>query len=180
MRCPFPFLLVLGVLLVGPGCPLDIQVREEPDAGCSGDSCTLACAADRECPAGQRCNDFYDECEPGPRITEPCADNIACSGIASCKDGRCARRCSVNDCPLGYQCSPGPESLCVETCEGLTPENLGRFCASSMECTRCGLCTDSGGGKKCHQPCRSDAECPDARPGVCVVIPGSTLRVCQQ
>ncbi|RKH03857.1 latent transforming growth factor beta-binding protein [Corallococcus carmarthensis] len=176
MRFSLSFLLVLLVLVVGPGCPLDIQVREAPDAGCSESSCSSPCDADRECPAGQRCNLFFKDCEDGPRLTEPCSAATSCSGNARCTGGRCVQGCGQG-CPVGYLC--GPESTCVETCEGMTPATLGSYCTTSMDCTRCGFCADSGSGKKCHQPCRSDAECPDAKPGACVLLPGSTLRVCQ-
>ncbi|MBN9685702.1 MULTISPECIES: latent transforming growth factor beta-binding protein [unclassified Corallococcus] len=177
MRFPLSFLMLL--LLVATGCPLDIQVREALDAGCSGDACVLSCAADRECPEDQRCSALYEECEPGPRLTEPCFEPLDCPTYTYCVKGRCSRDCE-RGCPTGYQCSPAPESLCVETCEGLSPEHLGDSCETSMDCARCGFCTDSGQGRRCHQPCRSDAECPGAKPGGCVLIPGSSLRVCQQ
>lgn len=177
MRFPLSFLLL--ILLVAPGCPLDIQVREELDAGCLGDACVRSCAADRECPEDQRCSDVYRECESGPRLTEPCSDPLACSTFAYCVKGRCTRDCDPG-CPTGYQCSPAPESLCVETCEGLPPEHLGDSCETSMDCARCGFCANLGRGKTCHQPCRSDAECPGGQAGTCVQLPGSTLRVCQQ
>lgn len=175
MRCSF--LLVAFVLLVGPGCPLDIQVRGEPDAGCSEDSCALACEADRECPDEQRCHYLYNTCEDGPRLTEACSDSLDCPGNSRCMGGHCVRSCE-RGCPLGYQC--GPEATCVETCDGLTPSNLGSYCETSMDCTRCGFCTDLGGGKRCHQPCRSDAECPGGSAGSCAQIPGTALRACRQ
>ncbi|MGE6761460.1 latent transforming growth factor beta-binding protein [Corallococcus interemptor] len=168
--------LIVLVLLVGPGCPLDIQVREAPDAGCSEDDCPSACASDRECPEDQRCHYLYNECEDGPRLTEPCSVSFDCSSNARCMGGHCVRSCAQG-CPLGYQC--GPEATCVETCDGLTPSNLGSYCETSMDCTRCGFCADLGDGKKCRLPCKSDAECPDGGAGSCAQIPGTTLRACQ-
>lgn len=176
MRLPVSFRLALLVLWMGPGCPLDIQVRDEADAGCAGQDCVLACLSDRECPEGQRCNDAFGQCEPGTRLTEPCADSFSCPSLAFCREDRCTRPCS-SGCPSGYLC--GPESQCVEACQGMPPESLGRFCQGSLECTRCGFCADTGGVKKCHQPCQADAECPGGEPGVCQLIPGSTLRVCR-
>lgn len=174
MRCLFAFLLV--VLLVGPGCPLDIQVREEPDAGCEDSSCEQVCDADRECPVGQRCNDLSDVCEDGPRLTEPCSVSFDCDSNARCMDGHCVRSC-VRSCPLGYQC--GPETTCVESCERRTAGHLGDYCENSMDCTPCGFCADSGDGRRCHQPCRSDAECPEGKAGSCVLLSGTDLRVCR-
>ncbi|WP_223645985.1 Dickkopf N-terminal cysteine-rich domain-containing protein [Corallococcus sp. EGB] len=174
MRCLFAFLLV--TLLAAPGCPLDIQVREEADAGCDESSCQQTCDADRECPAGQRCHSLYEVCEDGPRLTEPCSSSSDCASNARCMGGHCVRSCE-RGCPLGYQC--GPESTCVETCEGRTGGHLSEYCETSMDCTPCGFCTDSGGGRKCHQPCRSDAECPGGGAGSCVPISGTGLRVCR-
>ncbi|NMO13643.1 latent transforming growth factor beta-binding protein [Pyxidicoccus fallax] len=171
------FLALLGLLTL-LGCPLDIQVRSEevPDAGCEDDDCATPCVRDSECPDGQRCRDIYDRCEPGARITEPCAGLSSCPGFSNCKNGRCELACS-RGCPLGYRC--GPESLCVEECTQEPPETLGDHCDSSMDCTRCGFCVDAGGTKRCHQPCKSDEECPDGAAGSCQPVPGSSLRVCR-
>ncbi|RYZ42058.1 MAG: FHA domain-containing protein [Myxococcaceae bacterium] len=38
---------------------------------------------------------------------------------------------------------------------------------------------DLGGGKRCHQPCLSDAECPGGAPRACAVLAGSSLRACR-
>jgi hypothetical protein len=182
MRLLPSWLLASLVLLVGAGCPLDIQVREEPetDAGCFRPSCVRDCSSDRDCPDDERCNGFDAKCEPGARLTQECGDNLDCTTFARCLRGRCTQTCN-GTCPKDYQCSP--ENTCVESCAGLPPpKSLGRYCDSSQECGRCGFCADveSQGAKRCHQPCRSDAECPGATAGACVAIPGSALRACRQ
>jgi hypothetical protein len=178
VKTPLPTFLLLLVLLTALGCPLDIQVRPEAgtDAGCQGEDCARACTRDLDCPDGQRCDDFYDVCEPGSRLTEECSGFGTCPAYADCKNSRCEQRCTFG-CPLGYQC--GPESLCVEQCTAGPPETLGRFCASSLDCTRCGFCVESGDGKKCHQPCGGDADCPGGGAGACQLVPGGSLRVCR-
>ena len=178
MRQPASWFLALLGLLTVLGCPLDIQVRpkEFPDAGCEGRDCDTPCARDMECPDGQRCDDFYDRCEPGPRLTERCVGVTQCPAFADCENGRCELKC-LYGCPLGYQC--GPESVCVEECTDGPPETLGDFCGSSMDCTRCGVCVDSGGAKRCHQPCTSDGDCPGGAAGTCQPVSGSSLRVCR-
>ncbi|MFP2908758.1 latent transforming growth factor beta-binding protein [Pyxidicoccus sp. 3LFB2] len=165
-------------LLTALGCPLDIEVRpdETADAGCQGAACVRACTRDSECPAEQRCDTFYEECEPGPRLTQECSGVTSCQGLASCEEGRCELRCSYG-CPPGYRCSP--ESVCVEECTEGPPERLGDFCASSLDCTRCGFCVDAGGAKRCHQPCSADSDCAGGGAGACQVVPGSSLRVCR-
>lgn len=165
--------LALVMLL---GCPLDIQVRpdEVADAGCQGDACV--CTGDRECPEDQRCDTFYEECEPGPRLTEACSGVAVCPGFASCEDGRCELKC-LYGCPPGYRCAP--ESVCVEECSAGPTESLGRFCESSLDCGRCGFCVEARGAKKCHQPCTADSDCPGGGADACQPVPGSTLRVCQ-
>jgi hypothetical protein len=179
MRPSVPWFLVPLALVTLLGCPLDIQVRgeeAEPDAGCQGSDCRASCTSDAECPDSERCYDFDGRCEPGPRLTEECSGFNSCQAYANCKNSRCELRCTFG-CPLGYQCAP--DGICVETCTGNAPETLGRFCASSLECTRCGVCLDSGAGKRCHQPCTSDDECPDGSPGSCQAVAGGSLHVCQ-
>ncbi|MCY1042356.1 latent transforming growth factor beta-binding protein [Corallococcus sp. bb12-1] len=176
MRLPGSSFLAVLLLLTAVGCPLDIQVRDEADAGCSDDACVRSCSSDRECPDGQRCDGAFQQCEPGARLTERCADSFSCPGLARCEGGRCSLACG-SGCPVGYRC--GPEDLCVEICDGLPPATLDAFCSSSLECGRCGFCVDSGGVKKCHQPCRLDVECPGGAPGVCRLLPGGDLGVCR-
>ncbi|WP_164019753.1 latent transforming growth factor beta-binding protein [Pyxidicoccus trucidator] len=178
MRPHFLSFLAPLALLTVLGCPLDIQVRSEDaaDAGCQGDTCVRACTGDFECPEGQRCDAFYEECESGPRLTQVCSGVASCPAFASCEDGRCELRCSYG-CPPGYRCDP--ESVCVEECTAGQPETLGNFCESSLDCTRCGFCVDAGGAKKCHRPCTSDSDCPGGPSGACQPVPGGSLRVCR-
>ena len=178
MRPPVSWFLVPLALLSVLGCPLDIQVRPEDgtDTGCRGSACETPCVADSECSDAYRCDGLYERCEAGPRLTEECSGFGTCQGGASCEDGRCELRC-VYGCPLGYRCAP--EDLCVETCTGGPLETLGDFCDSSLDCTRCGFCVESGGAKKCHQPCSADADCPGGASGSCQLVPGGSLRVCR-
>lgn len=170
------FLAPLAVVTL-LGCPLDIQVRPEEatDAGCDEKSCRALCAADSECPDDERCNRFEERCEPGPRLTEECFGFDSCQGFANCTKGRCEMSCTY-ECGRGYQCAP--DKICVETCTAGPPETLGRFCQSSLECTRCGICVDSGAGRRCHQPCGSDSDCPGGAEGSCQTLPGSSVHVC--
>lgn len=176
MRRSVPWLLAPLALMWVLGCPLDIQVRPEeaPDAGCPDGVCP--CMRDTDCPEEQRCGDFYDKCEPGPRLTEECSGIGSCPSFAHCEDNRCQLSCTYG-CPLGYQCAP--ESFCVEACTAGPPETLGNACDSSMDCLRCGFCVGSSGAKRCHQPCRFDADCPGSEPGACQPVPGSSLRACR-
>lgn len=167
----------LSLLLVWMlGCPLDIQVRPEeaPDAGCPDGVCP--CLGDRDCPDGQRCDTFHDECESGPRLTDECNGIGECPSFANCEDNRCQLSCTYG-CPPGYQCAP--ESVCVEECIAGPPETVGGACDSSMDCLRCGYCVGPTGAKRCHQPCRSDSDCPGGEPGGCEAVPGGSLRVCR-
>jgi hypothetical protein len=172
MRSFRPVFLLLALVL-GPGCPLDIQVRE-PDAG------VLSCEKDLDCPEGQRCESSRAQslCAPGPRITEAC-EAMECFDFATCLRGRCEYSCfGASACPKGYQCMPDFE--CVGACGEGEPARPGAYCDSSTDCVRCGACVAlNGGDKRCHRPCASDAECGGA-PGACVRVPGggSTQRVC--
>jgi hypothetical protein len=173
---PLVRLLVPLALVTVLGCPLDIQVREEdPDEG------PRACVKDQECPEGQRCDDASrdNHCIEGPRVTQPCTGFGTCSYLAFCQKGRCVEGCLGGaTCRLGYQCAPDDE--CVEACTEGPPTKAGSYCGSSTDCGRCGFCVAlGGGGKQCHQPCTADAECPGGAPGACMVVPGSTARVCR-
>lgn len=156
------------------GCPLDIEVREDTDAG------PRACVKDQECPDGQRCGDDSEDnhCVPGPRVTQPCSGGYGtCSYAASCQNGLCTENCVGGPCRLGYQCAP--DYKCVEACTEGPPTKTGDFCETSTDCGRCGFCVATGSKEmKCHQPCSSDAECPGATPGVCEKVLLSSLRVC--
>jgi hypothetical protein len=176
--CAFFRLVLATVLLGGLGCPLDIEVRAPAeDAGCP-EPCQVSCDSDAQCPDGQRCDTVYNgRCEAGPRLTQECTRLASCPAFALCEKGHCALRCTYG-CPPGYQC--GPEGVCVETCTGGPPETLGNFCESSMACARCGFCVSTGGAKRCHQPCKADAECAGGAPGACQPVgEGSPMRVCR-
>ncbi|ADO73779.1 hypothetical protein [Stigmatella aurantiaca] len=176
---PSAFVLLVPFLLLGGlGCPIDIDVRPPSQDGgdCAG-PCTLPCDRDSQCPEDQRCDITYNKrCEPGLRLTEACTVFTSCPSLSICDEGYCAQSC-IYGCPTGYQC--GPEEVCVEACTGGPPGTLGNYCESSMECTRCGFCVSTGGEKKCHQPCKADAECLEGGLGACQALPGSTLRVCR-
>lgn len=172
-------LLLLAALLSTAllGCPLDIQVREDPP--CTGQDCPsdLSCTQDSNCQEGWRCEQT-GQCEQGPRLGEAC-EGFNCQRFAFCHpvNNRCAYSCANDgDCPRSYRCSP--DSLCIAECSGTPPETLGLTCDSSTDCVRCGVCVDSGGTKRCRQPCQRDEDCPGGAPGVCEQV-GLVERVCR-
>jgi len=148
-------------------------------ATCSGGTCVLTCSTDWDCPEDRRCDEASDRCEVGSRIGEPCEDGFDCQSFVQCNTtrDRCEVNCS-NDfaCPPGYRCSP--DSTCVENCTGV-PESLGLTCESSLDCSRCGLCVESGGEKRCRASCQLDRDCPGGAAGACEQVGTSKLRACR-
>jgi hypothetical protein len=172
------FAVLAAVLLAAVGCPLDIEVRPPVgDAGCP-EPCVIPCERDSQCPEEQRCDAVYNgRCEPGPRLTQACGAFTSCPAFSNCDQGHCALKC-IYGCPPGYRC--GPEEVCVEECTGGPLETLGHACESSLECARCGFCVSTGGAKQCHQPCKTDTDCPGGAAGACQSGPeGSAWRVCR-
>ncbi len=189
------FLLLLlpaWVLLVAPGCPLDIRIRCDESGGCpQGEVCVRgdcepatsglhigdACGADADCGPGLTCGMGF----PGGYCLLSCSEATSCPPGSVCARalGQCLRTCGETCARPGYGCgavpdSSSPLSACVPL---MTPSDGG---CTGAECEAPdGGCTGSG----CEAP---DGGCTEAgcepSDGGCsstVAVGGACTRPCE-
>ncbi|WP_253816462.1 hypothetical protein [Myxococcus xanthus] len=184
-------LLPALVLLVAPGCPLDIRIRcDEPDGCPQGQVCVRgdcepvdtvrigdACGEHADCGPGRTCGTGF----PGGYCLLACSDAAPCPAGSVCAPGlgQCLRTCGEACARPGYGCghvpdASGPLSACVP----VTTSTDGGCTGSGCEVPDAG-CTGSG----CEVP---DAGCtgsgcgaPDAGCASTVEVGGACTRPCE-
>lgn len=114
------------------------------------------CKGDCDCPAGQRCQLFFNYCTSGPK-GNTCANSSACSQGADCQSGFCAsglcRACNQDaDCPTQY-CDTN-QGRCVP------------FCTTNADCSNGSICDIFAANKKRCIP-DPNAALPKNATGIC-------------
>ncbi|GHG92705.1 hypothetical protein GCM10012319_54440 [Comamonas sp. KCTC 72670] len=182
LLCVLPAL----VLLVAPGCPLDIRIRcDEPGDCPQGFVCVrgdcepattarigAACDTEADCGPGLSCDTGF----PGGYCLRPCSEAAPCPEGSVCAPGlgMCFQACGEACVRPGYGCGPVPEvSALLSACVPVTAPVDGGCTDAECEvpdagCTGSGCeATDAGcTGPGCEAPdggCSgSGCETPDA------------------
>ena len=156
-----------------------------PFRGCSGNRCSTACTADRDCAAGNVCS--AGSCGKRP-IGSVCSRNDECAGAGICAQGRCCSATCNQSCmacnlegQLG-NCQPVPlggadpngtcrNDACNNGCDGhgsCRRENEGTACGSATCAPGAAAviarqCTDQGTCAESTSPCPQDQTCQAGR-----------------
>jgi Cys-rich repeat protein len=151
-----------------------------PGGGCCVQTQPV-CTADRECPAGQ-------VCQNGLCVAVClCASNADCPQGALCKNCQCELGCSTDrDCAAGQTCVNG---VCKATCVAKTCADLGYSCGTQSDgCggnLSCGSCaagqTCANGVCTAGPACTTDRDCAAGQACVNGVCQGSCVaKTCAQ
>ena len=133
-------------------------------AGCVEGACSgVACAAEGECAAGQRCLNGF--CTAGCSVTEPCPEGEECSAEGWCVTPETPTECRVySDCAAGEVCFFGRcEAGCYHPVHQRADysDNDGTLslCRLNVDaCPRCLVDTDRCWNNFCQQ-CEIEAHC---------------------
>ncbi|MCP3163560.1 DUF7107 domain-containing protein [Myxococcus qinghaiensis] len=184
-------LLPVLVLLVAPGCPLDIRIRCDESQECSqGQVCVrggcepvdaervgAACGADSDCGEGLSCGLGF----PGGYCLFECSEAKDCPRGTVCATelGQCLRTCGEDCARSGYGCGAVPQAgepltACVPVMTSADGGCTGTACeVPDAGCTGSGCGVPDGGckGTGCGTP---DAGCSST-----VAVGGPCSRACE-
>lgn len=159
----------LGTTPLESPCTADVEcdsgVCRDPGDGIR--RCLDPCRADAgNCIEGQVCLAGEESCNvcisaqqlpTGHGLGEVCISDDQCrSGTCTMRNGlgECTRACTSGSCDAGFVCNGG---RCV-TRRMLPP---GDVCASTLDCTRGGLCATQAERAWCSETCSATSPCPE-------------------
>jgi hypothetical protein len=117
----------------------------------------LGCLANAPCGAGQVCNPATSACEAG------CAASSDCGSLLSCEGGRCVQCAKDAECGPGLTCD-----LAAGVCQGPQGCSTSRDCVSPQVCDDAAkICAAARGPCTSNETCGSDQRC-DTRTGTCI------------
>jgi len=159
----------LGTTPLESPCTSDVECDSGVcrDPGDGNPRCLDACRADAgNCIEGQVCLAGADDCSvcisaqllpDGRGLGEVCMSHDQCrSGTCTVRNGlgECTRACTSGRCDAGFVCNAG---RCI-TRRTLPP---GDVCASTLDCTRGGLCATQVDRAWCSESCSATSPCPE-------------------